>query len=182
MMHMKYLPLLTALLLLGCRQEPRVDYRADKSATYPTAAIAGPHPLATRVGLEVLRSGGNAIDAAVAMQFAMAVVYPRAGNIGGGGFLVYRPAEGGEAITLDYREVAPAAARRDMYLDDSGNVTPDLSTRGHLAVGVPGTVAGIGAMHERFGSLAWPKLVQPAIDYATEGYRLSESEVNRIKR
>ena len=129
----------------------------------------------------MLRWGGNAIDAAVAVQFAMAVVYPRAGNIGGGGFLVYRP-ENGEAITLDYREVAPAAASRDMYLDAEGNVTPDLSTRGHLAVGVPGTVAGIYAMHERYGSLDWKSLVQPSIDFAQQGYRLSQSEINRIKR
>ena len=178
---MRYLALLITLLLLGCREEPRVDYEANKTATYSTAAIAGPHPLATKVGLDVLKSGGNAIDAAVAMQFAMAVVYPRAGNIGGGGFLVYRSAEG-EAITLDYREVAPSAAGRDMYLDAAGDVTPDLSTRGHLAVGVPGTVAGIEAMHERFGSMDWARLVQPAIDYAAQGYRLSESEVNRLKR
>ena len=180
MSSFKYLPLLV-VLLFSCRPEPRVDYEAHKSATFSTAAIAGPHPLATKVGLEILRKGGNAIDAAVAMQFAMAVVYPRAGNIGGGGFLVYRAADG-KAITLDYRETAPAAASRDMYLDSAGNVAPDLSTRGHLAVGVPGTVAGIAAMHERFGSLPWPDLVQPAIDYATAGYRLSETEVGRLKR
>ncbi len=177
---MKILPFLLPLLLIACRETPRVDYEAVKTATYPTAAIAGPHPLATEVGLEVLRRGGNAIDAAVAMQLTMAVVYPRAGNIGGGGFLVYRPASG-EPITLDYRETAPAAASRDMYLDAEGNVTDGLSTRGHLAVGVPGTVAGIEAMHQRFGSLPWAELVQPAIDYATKGYRLSQSEVNRLK-
>lgn len=177
---MKYLPLLF-LFVFGCREAPKVDYEAEKSGAYATAAIAGPHPLATKVGLEVLERGGNAIDAAVAMQFTMAVVYPRAGNIGGGGFLVYRPADG-EPITLDYREMAPAAASRDMYLDAEGNVTPDLSTRGHLAVGVPGTVAGIYAMHERLGSLGWSSLVQPAIDLAIQGYRISESEIARLKR
>ncbi|THH41520.1 gamma-glutamyltransferase [Neolewinella litorea] len=177
---MKYLPLL-ALLILGCRESPRVDYTAEKSATYSTVAIAGPHPLATQTAEAVLRRGGNAIDAAVAMQLAMAVVYPRAGNIGGGGFLVYRPADG-PAIALDYREVAPAAAHRDMYLDSAGNVTEGLSTLGHLAVGVPGTVAGIAAMHERFGSLPWAELVQPAIDLADGGYRLSEAEIERLKR
>ncbi|NJB85300.1 gamma-glutamyltranspeptidase/glutathione hydrolase [Lewinella marina] len=177
---MKYLPFLL-LLVLGCRETPRVDYQAEKAATYTTAAIAGPHPLATQAGLEILRRGGNAIDAAVTMQLAMAVVYPRAGNIGGGGFLVYRAADG-EAITLDYREVAPAAAHRDMYLDGNGEVTDGLSTRGHLAVGVPGTVAGIAAMHERFGSLPWAELVQPAIDLAADGYRLSEAEIGRLKR
>ena len=170
------------LLFLGCRDSPEVDYLAQKEAVYASAAVVGPHPLATQVGRQVLKRGGNAIDAAVAMQFAMAVVYPRAGNLGGGGFLVYRPADGGEALALDYREVAPAAASRNMYLDDDGNVTEGLSTLGHLAVGVPGTVAGIATMHERLGSLPWEELVQPAIELASGGYRLSPSEVARIKR
>ncbi|MGB3800072.1 MAG: gamma-glutamyltransferase [Lewinella sp.] len=178
---MKYLPVLFCLTLLACRGGEQVDYEAQKAEVYTKAAIAGPHPLATRTGLEVLQRGGNAIDAAVAMQFAMAVVFPRAGNIGGGGFLVYRSADG-EALSLDYRETAPAAAKRDMYLDTAGNVAEGLSTRGHLAVGVPGTVAGIAAMHERLGSLPWADLVQPAIDFARDGYRLSESEIDRLKR
>ena len=178
---MKYLPLLCLLVYFGCRRTPGVDYEAQKSATYATAAVVGPHPLATRVGREVLARGGNAIDAAVAVQFAMAVVYPRAGNIGGGGFLVYRGGDG-KTLSLDYRETAPAAATRDMYLDSAGNVTNGLSTRGHLAVGVPGTVAGIAAMHDRLGSLPWAELVQPAINFARDGYRLSPSEVDRIKR
>ena len=179
--RMKVLLALLPFLLLGCRDTPAVDYAAQKEATYATAAVAGPHPLATRVATDVLRRGGNAIDAAVAMQFAMAVVFPRAGNIGGGGFLVYRGADG-ERLALDYRERAPAAASRDMYLDSLQNVVEGLSTRGHLAVGVPGTVAGIAAMHERLGSLPWAELVAPAIAYARDGYRLSESEVERIKR
>ena len=178
---MKNLLYALPLLLLACREMPRVDYLAQKSDVFATAGVAGPHPLATRVANDVLRRGGNAIDAAVAMQFAMAVVYPRAGNIGGGGFLVYRAADGSTAA-LDYRETAPAAAGRDMYLDSVGNVRPGLSTRGHLAVGVPGTVAGIAAMHDSLGSLPWAELVQPAIDYARKGYRLSQSEIDRIKR
>ena len=180
---MKHCPLLLLLVLLAaCRQEPpRLDYAPNTSATYATAAIAGPHPLATAVGEDVLRRGGNAIDAAVAMQFAMAVVYPRAGNLGGGGFLVYRDADG-TASALDYREQAPKKADRDMYLDEEGNVIPGLSTLGHRAVGVPGTVAGIGAMYDRHGSLPWADLVQPAVDYARNGYRLSQAEVDRIKR
>ena len=173
--------LLGSLLLSACRQSPSVDYEAQKTATYAKAAIAGPHPLATQVAEDILRQGGNAIDAAVACQLAMAVVYPRAGNLGGGGFLVYRAADG-QALSLDYRERAPLVASRDMYLDEEGNVIPDLSTRGHRAVGVPGTVAGIAAMHERLGSLDWAMLVQPAIDLATNGYRLSETEVGRLKR
>lgn len=176
--------LLLSLLLLmiaSCRQSPEVDYEAQKTASYKTAGIVGPHPLATDVGEQVLRQGGNAIDAAVAMQFAMAVVYPRAGNLGGGGFLVYRSADG-STRSLDYRERAPAKASRDMYLDAEGNVTPNLSTRGHLAVGVPGTVAGIAKMHEELGAMEWSQLVQPAINLAENGYRLSPAEVNRLKR
>ena len=178
---MKYLLCTLPFLFFGCGEKPRVDYLAQKSEVFSTAGVAGPHPLATRVANDVLRRGGNAIDAAVAMQFAMAVVYPRAGNIGGGGFLVYRSADGSTAA-LDYRETAPAGAGRDMYLDADGNVSPGLSTRGHLAVGVPGTVAGIAAMHDSLGSLPWAELVQPAIDYARDGYRISQSEVDRIKR
>ena len=184
MYRMRVLSCLFVLLLVGCRTAPpagQLDYVAQKEATYATAAVVGPHPLATKVGIDVLRRGGNAIDAAVAVQFAMAVVYPRAGNLGGGGFLVYRAADG-TAMSLDYRETAPAAAHRDMYLDSLGNVTDGLSTLGHLASGVPGTVAGIVSMHERLGGLPWEQLVQPAIDYATNGYPLSPSEVERLKR
>lgn len=174
------LSLLFVFFFSACRQAPQIDYVAEKTATFSTAAIAGPHPKATEVGLEVLKNGGNAIDAAVAMQFAMAVVYPRAGNIGGGGFLVYRDKDG-SAETLDYRERAPAAASRDMYLDDKGDVIPKLSTYGHLAVGVPGTVAGIEEMHKKHGSKPWAELVGYAVDLAENGYRLSQAEVNRLK-
>jgi gamma-glutamyltranspeptidase/glutathione hydrolase len=180
-MRLLLLCLSAGLFLTGCRQEPTIDYVSEKTANYSTAAIAGPHPKATEVGLEVLKNGGNAIDAAVAMQLAMAVVYPRAGNIGGGGFLVYRDKDG-NSDALDYRERAPAAADRDMYLDENGDVISGLSTRGHLAVGVPGTVAGIVAMHEKYGSKPWAELVTPAINLAQQGYRLSQAEVSRLKR
>lgn len=173
--------LLFSTLCFTCQQAPKVDYEAQKSATFSKAAIAGPHPLATEVGLDVLKQGGNAIDAAVAMQFTMAVVYPRAGNLGGGGFLVYRAASG-VTKTLDYREKAPAAASRNMYLDEEENVVQGLSTRGHRAVGVPGTVAGVGTMYETYGSMPWDQLMSYAIKYASEGYRLSQSEVDRLKR
>ncbi|MEM9259530.1 MAG: gamma-glutamyltransferase, partial [Bacteroidota bacterium] len=179
---MRHTFFLTSLLFLltACQQVPELDYEAQKTATFQKAAIAGPHPLATEVGLEVLQSGGNAIDAAVAVKLAMAVVYPRAGNLGGGGFLVYRDKDG--AIdALDYRERAPAAADRDMYLDEQGDVVPGLSTRGHLAVGVPGAVAGMEAMHQKYGSMPWAELVKPAVRLASAGYRLSQAEVDRIK-
>ncbi len=125
--------------------------------------------LASQVGVDVLRSGGNAVDAAVAVQFALAVVNPEAGNIGGGGFMVLRTA-GGESAALDYREKAPLAATRDMFLDADGNLT-DRSVVGHLAAGVPGTVAGMWAAHERYGSLPWPELIEPAVRLA-EGFEV----------
>ncbi len=168
---------------MGCRTAPEQatgpDYQSEISGTFNSVAIVSPHPLSSRVGEEVLRRGGNAVDASVAIQFAMAVVYPRAGNLGGGGFFVYRAADGAVAA-IDYREQAPAAADKDMYLDENGEVQSDKSTRGHLAVGVPGTVAGLAAQHADFGSLPWADLVQPAIDLAREGFLLSQSEAERL--
>jgi gamma-glutamyltranspeptidase/glutathione hydrolase len=124
-------------------------------------------PLATRVGVGVLRAGGNAIDAAVAVAFALEVVYPTAGNIGGGGFLVARM--GRQSAALDFREVAPSASTRDMYLDAKGNVTRR-SLDGALAAGVPGSVAGLWAAHQKFGKMPWRDLVQPAIELAAKGF------------
>jgi gamma-glutamyltranspeptidase/glutathione hydrolase len=120
--------------------------------------------LASRVGVDVLEAGGNAVDAAIAVQFALAVVNPEAGNIGGGGFMMVRMADGSSAA-LDFREKAPMAASRDMYLDENGNLT-DKSVVGHLAVGVPGSVAGMWAAHERFGSMDWAALVEPSVQLA----------------
>jgi gamma-glutamyltranspeptidase / glutathione hydrolase len=120
--------------------------------------------VASEVGAEILRRGGNAFDAAVAVHFALAVVNPEAGNIGGGGFMV-AVLPGGEAVSLDFREAAPMAATRDMFLDEDGNVT-NASVVGHLASGVPGSVAGMWEIHQRYGSLPWAELVQPAINLA----------------
>lgn len=170
--------LFLCLLVQGCRPEV-ARYEAVKTATYEQAAIVTAHPLASDVGLAVLRAGGNAVDAAVAVQLALAVAYPRAGNIGGGGFLLYRAADG-STDALDYREKAPAAATRDMYLDADGNPVEGLSVKGHKAAGVPGTVAGLVAAHERYGSLPWAQLVQPAIDLAQGGFRLSVTEAERL--
>jgi gamma-glutamyltranspeptidase/glutathione hydrolase len=134
--------------------------------------VASNDPLATDIGVRVLQSGGNAIDAAVATAFAMAVSYPEAGNIGGGGFIVARFADGRTAA-LDFREVAPARATRDMYLDANGNVT-NKSLIGHLASGVPGSVAGLWTAHQKFGSKPWRELVQPAVDLARNGFVVDE--------
>ncbi|KAA3440808.1 gamma-glutamyltransferase [Rufibacter hautae] len=141
--------------------------------------VVSAHPEASRIGLEILQKGGNAFDAAVATGFALAVSFPVAGNIGGGGFLVYRKQDG-EVGSLDYREKAPQAASRDMYLDAQGNVVPDASTLGHLAVGVPGAVDGMVAMHQKLGSLPWAQVVQPAIDLARKGVVLTEREANML--
>jgi gamma-glutamyltranspeptidase/glutathione hydrolase len=124
--------------------------------------------LASDVGVEILKQGGNAVDAAVATAFALAVVYPQAGNIGGGGFAVARTADG-KALALDFRETAPKAATRNMYLDEKGELTKK-SLVGHLAAGVPGTVAGLAELHARHGSLPWKDLVAPAARLAEEGF------------
>ncbi len=126
---------------------------------------------ASEVGAEILRRGGNAVDAAVATGFALAVTYPSAGNLGGGGFMVIRLADGTLA-TNDHRERAPAAAQRDMYLDEQGNVIPGLSTKTHLAVGVPGTVDGLIDVLERFGTMSLKDVITPAIRLAEKGFPL----------
>nr|WP_242927102.1 gamma-glutamyltransferase [Pontibacter vulgaris] len=137
--------------------------------------VVSAHPDASRIGLEILRKGGNAYDAAVATQFALAVCFPAAGNIGGGGFVVYRH-HTGETGGLDYREMAPTTASRDMYLDAAGNPIDDLSKLGHLASGVPGAVDGMVKLHQKMGSLPWKDLVQPAIDLAKRGIVLTAKE------
>lgn len=139
------------------------------------------HPAASNIGLEILKKGGNAIDAAVAVNFALAVCHPAAGNIGGGGFLVYRCAKG-KSYTLDYREVSPMSGSRDMYLDSTGQVIPGKSFVGIHSVGVPGAVAGMQAMHKRFGKLSWAELVQPSIDLARHGVILTEKEARGLNR
>ncbi|WP_151089403.1 gamma-glutamyltransferase [Hymenobacter baengnokdamensis] len=139
------------------------------------ALVVSAHPVASKVGRDVMQQGGNAYDAAVAVQFALAVVLPVAGNVGGGGFIVYRD-HAGPAGTLDFRETAPAAASRDMYLDASGNVVPGRSTAGVLAVGTPGTVAGMEALHKKLGKLPWASLVAPAVRLAARGVALTQKE------
>lgn len=161
------------LMTCSCQQT------AKSLIIFEKAAVVSAHPLATQVGVEILKAGGNAIDAAVGVHFALAVVYPAAGNLGGGGFLVTRSPEG-EVHTIDFREKAPAASSRDMYLDESGEVIPDLSTLGHLAAGVPGTVDGMWTAHDSLGNLPWEQLIQPAIDLAVNGFALTEKEANGL--
>lgn len=132
-----------------------------------SAMVVSASPLASRVGVRLMNAGGNAVDAAVGVAFALAVTYPTAGNIGGGGLMLARM--NGQTVALDFREVAPLAATRDMYVDAKGNVT-DRSVTGALAVGVPGSVAGLWAAHQKFGALPWRDVVQPAIDLAERGF------------
>ena len=160
----------------------RYHWRLAPSDTHgDKAMVVSAHGLASQIGRDVLVAGGNAFDAAVAVNFALAVVYQQAGNIGGGGFMVYRLADGTDGA-LDFREKAPLAARRDMYLDADGNVIKDASLRGHLAVGVPGTVAGMVVAHEKFGSLVWADLLTPAIKLARDGFVLSPKGARMFNR
>ena len=177
------------------------SYTIKKSATVSHGAVVSAHPLASSIGVAILRQGGNAFDAAIATQLALAVVYPAAGNIGGGGFMVAHiqkstagalkgaqkstagalkgAAAGGANIALDYREKAPSAAVRDMYLDASGNPRTDLSQNGHLASGVPGTIAGIFA-ELKYAKFRFPRLIQPAIDLAEKGFIITEAEARSL--
>lgn len=141
--------------------------------------VVSAHPLASEAGAQILKKGGNAFDAAIATQFALAVVYPQAGNIGGGGFLVGYTKDG-KKIALDYRETAPKNASRDMYLDEKGKANTDLSQNGRLAVGVPGSVSGMFYTHQKFGKLPMAVLIQPAIDLAQKGFALTEREANLL--
>ncbi|MFV0197541.1 gamma-glutamyltransferase [Empedobacter falsenii] len=147
--------------------------------SYKNGAVVTAHPEASKVGVEILKKGGNAIDASVAVQFALAVVYPNAGNIGGGGFLVYRDAKG-KTDALDYREKAPLKATEDMYWDKEGNAITDLSLYGQFAAGVPGTVDGMVKAHEKYGKLNWKELVQPAIDLAQKGFKITKQQASEL--
>lgn len=141
-------------------------------ARFEHGCVVTDSKIASQVGADILKKGGNAVDAAIATAFALAVTYPTAGNLGGGGFMLVRLAKG-ESTAIDYRERAPLKATKDMYLDAAGRVVPNLSTVGYKAAGVPGTVAGLWEAHKRFGKLKWPELVQPAVDLAKNGFELS---------
>jgi gamma-glutamyltranspeptidase/glutathione hydrolase len=138
----------------------------------PHGMVASTSEIASRVGVEIMKKGGNAVDAAVAVGLALAVTWPSAGNLGGGGFMLVRKSDG-SAEAIDYRERGPLAANRDMYLDAQGNVVKGLSTDGYLAAGVPGTVAGLAFAHKRHGKLKWSELVEPARKLAAEGFEVN---------
>ena len=159
-------------ILTSCAIKPiPVDKRPVEAKN---GMVVSGHPLATNAGLEVLKEGGNAVDAAVTVGFALAVTLPSAGNIGGGGFMVIHIAETGETIALDYREKAPLAATRDMYLDADGNPDPQKSQFGYLAVGVPGSVAGMAMALDKYGTISLERAIRPAIELAEKGFPVDE--------
>jgi gamma-glutamyltranspeptidase/glutathione hydrolase len=181
----KYLFLLVILSAVGSCNSSRKNnsaivsinpyrYTIQKAITCANGAVVSAHPLASKVGVEILKQGGNAIDAAIATQLVLAVVYPNAGNLGGGGFMVARLSNGKE-IALDYREMAPGKANRDMYIDANGTARTDQSQDGHLSSGVPGSVAGMFASYQ-YAKLPFAKLIQPAIDLATKGFVITDRE------
>ncbi|MEP6873477.1 MAG: gamma-glutamyltransferase [Burkholderiales bacterium] len=156
---------------------------AHAASQAPVAAengmVVSAQHLATRVGVDVLKDGGNAVDAAVAVGYALAVVYPAAGNLGGGGFMTIQFADGRKTF-LDFREKAPLAATADMYLDKDGNVIPGASTTGHLAVGVPGTVSGLELALAKYGTMKRAALIAPAVRYAQDGFVLDQGDVDML--
>jgi len=171
-----------SIICLGffqCKTEPKIETN-KVGVLADSAMVVSARVEASAIGISILKKGGNAFDAMIATDLALAVAFPVAGNIGGGGFTVYRKSDG-EIGSLDYREKAPLAATRDMYLDENGEVIPDKSTLGAMAIGVPGTIAGLFKIHEKFGSLPFSELIQPAIDLAKKGVVVTEKQAKSIQ-
>lgn len=169
---------LSAVVFLSCssklnKQRPLISDAKDVISD--SGMVVSAHPESSRIGIAILRRGGNAVDAAVATEFALAVCYPEAGNIGGGGFMLIRDADG-RTDMIDYREEAPLKASADMYLDASGNVIEGMSTETHLASGVPGTVDGLLNIHSKYGLLSLKEIIQPAIDLAWKGFSVTKGQ------
>jgi gamma-glutamyltranspeptidase/glutathione hydrolase len=162
-----------------CALSRVVDAASPAPVSAENGMVVTAQAYATRVGVDVLKQGGNAIDAAVAVGYTLAVVYPAAGNLGGGGFVTLQLADGRRSF-IDFRETAPLAAKPSMFLDAQGDVIPNLSTRGHLAVAVPATVAGLEYARAKYGTLPRQKLIAPAIRLAEEGFILTQGDVDML--
>ena len=175
---MKKILLIIALAVLGCKSNEKTIQTTG--LVTDKAMVVSAREEASKIGVEIMKKGGNAFDAMVATELALAVAYPYAGNISGGGFMVYRKANG-EIGSLDYREKAPMAAQKNMYLDKDGNVIPNLSVDGALAIGVPGTIAGIFAVHEKFGKLSMEEIIKPSIALANKGVVVSEKQIKQLE-
>lgn len=169
------------LLLISLCLHPHAIAVTSSATTATKAVVVSAHPAATDVGVRILRRGGNAADATVAVHFALAVVYPNAGNLGGGGFFVWRAADG-TTKACDFRETAPQRATRDMFLDSAGNPVSMLSLEGHRASGVPGSVAGMWEVHRTLGKLRWRDCLQPAIDLAEKGFRITARQAAELNK
>ncbi|AZJ32016.1 gamma-glutamyltranspeptidase / glutathione hydrolase [Tenacibaculum mesophilum] len=174
-MKKAFLFFLTLTVLYSCKKEKVLGTITEK------AMVVSARKEASQIGSDILQKGGNAFDAMVATELALAVTYPYAGNLGGGGFMVYRK-NTGEIGALDYREKAPLAAHKDMYLDSLGNVIKNKSTLGAMAAGIPGTVAGVFATHEKFGSLPIQEILKPIIALAKKGVVVTQKQEDRIKK
>lgn len=166
------------LLLYSCKTETPVK-EIERGVITQKAMVVSARAEASKIGSMIMEQGGNVFDAMIATDLALNVAYPFAGSLGGGGFMVYRTKDG-EYGALDYREMAPGAATYDMYLDEAGNVIPGLSTEGSLAVGVPGGLAGMFAVHEKFGSIPMKDILKPVIDLARNGYVVTEKQAGRF--
>ncbi len=179
MMNKITLTCIFSLLLINCKTTSSKEKITGLVAQ--KAMVVSAREEASKIGVAILKKGGNAFDAMVATEMALVVTYPFAGNLGGGGFMVYRKANG-DVGGLDYREKAPLAAHRDMYLDSLGNVIPGKSTVGATAVGVPGTVAGIIAVHKKFGSLPLEEIMAPVIALAEKGVVVTANQKKRLAK
>ncbi len=171
----KLLFLLTIIILFNCKPQPEIGLITEK------AMVVSARKEASKIGSEILKKGGNSFDAMAATELALAVAYPYAGNLGGGGFMVYRKNDG-EIGALDYREKAPLSSTKDMFLDSLGNVIKGKSTLGAMAVGVPGTIAGVFESHKRFGSLPIEEILQPVIELAKKGVIVTEKQQKRLEK
>lgn len=181
-MYKYFLLLTTVAVLYGCGANP--DKKSSEiieghGIIEMNGMVVSDHPQSSRIGVDILKKGGNAIDAAVATELALAVCYPEAGNIGGGGFMVIRTSDG-KVDAIDFREKAPADASWDMYIDKSGKVTNGLSTDTRLACGVPGTIDGLITAHEKYGKLPFKEIIQPVIDLAANGFPVSLKQARSL--
>lgn len=173
----KLILLLPLILFINCKQKPAVP----TGLVAEKAMVVSAREEASQLAVDIMKKGGNAFDAMVATELSLVVAYPFAGSVGGGGFMVYRK-NNGEVGGIDYREKAPLAAHKDMYLDSLGNVIPGLSTSGGTAVGVPGTVAGVLEVHKKFGKLPLKDIIEPIIALANKGVVVTEKQANRLER
>lgn len=178
-LNQRSLVVLATLFIVASCQPKNIPSEESRGLVASNAMVVTARKEASEIGLQIMKKGGNAFDAMIATEMALAVAYPFAGNLGGGGFMVYR-LEDGEIGSLDYREKASIHATVDMYLDPEGNVIPGLSTKGAMAVGVPGTVAGIFAVHEKYGTLSMEEILEPVIHLARKGVIVTSNQATRL--